>query len=74
MRVDIGSCPIVFEFNSLYSSNSAHRDSLPALWPAIFDFVYFLVLCICGKDRGTSEEFEAIKSIISRGEGLSDKG
>ena len=43
----------------------------PAHWATILDFVYILVLCICGQDRGTSEEFDAVslakKLIISSG-------
>ena len=40
-----------FEFYSLYLANLACNDSLSAHWAAILDFVYILVLCICGKDH-----------------------
>ena len=65
--------PLCYEFYSLYSANSDSCYSLLAHWAAILDFIYILVLCICGNDRGTSEEFDTVslakKSIISRGWG-----
>ena len=63
--------PLCYEFYNLYLANSSRRDSLSAHWAAILDFVYVLVLCNCGQDRGTSEEFDAVrlakKSIIRWG-------
>ena len=60
---------LCYEIYNLYSANSSRRDSLSVHWAAILDFVYILVLC--GQDRGTSEEFDAVrlakKAIISRG-------
>ena len=62
---------LCYEFYNFYSANASRRDSLSAHWAAILDFVDVLVLCHCGQDRGTSEEFDAVslekKSIISRG-------
>ena len=52
--------PLCYEFYNLYSANSSRRDSLSVHWAAILDFVDVLVLCNCGKDRGTSEEFDAV--------------
>ena len=63
--------PLCYEFYNFYSANTSHRDRLSAHWAAILDFVYVLVLCNCGQDCRTSEEFDAVrlakKSIVSRG-------
>ena len=53
--------PLCYEIYNLYSANSSCRDSLTAHWAAILDFVYVLVLCNCGQDRGTSKEFDAVR-------------
>ena len=63
--------PLCYEFYNFYSAITSCCDSLSAHWAAILDFVYVLVLCNCGQDRRTSEEFDAVrlaeKSIVSRG-------
>ena len=63
--------PLCYEFYNFYSANTSRRDSFSAHLAAILDVVYILVLCYCGQDRGTSEEFDVVslakKSIISRG-------
>ena len=52
--------PLCYEFYNFYSANISRCDSFSAHWAAILDFVYILVLCHCGQDRGTSEEFDAV--------------
>ena len=63
--------PLCYEFYNFYSANTSRCDSFSAHWAAILDFVYILILCNCGQDCRTSEEFDAVslakKSIISRG-------
>ena len=53
--------PLCYEIYNLYSANSSRPDKVSAHWAAILDFVYVLVLCNCGHDLGTSEEFDAVR-------------
>ena len=63
--------PLCYEIYNLYLANSSRHDSFSKHCAGILDFVYVLVLCNRGQDRGTSEEFDAVrlakKLIISRG-------
>ena len=52
---------LCYEIYNLYWANSSCQDSLSEHLAAIFDFVYILVLCNCGQDRGISEEFDAVR-------------
>ena len=57
--------PLFYEFYSFKSTNSLRRNILSENWAAILDFVYILVLCICGKDSGTSKEFDAVSHCLA---------
>ena len=62
---------LCYEFYNFYSAKTSRHDSFSGHWAAILDFVYVLVLCTCGQDCRTSEEFDAVslakKTIISKG-------